>query len=179
MGASIVSLRAGDDRNADEARTIAHLETSSAATVLPAAREAGSGQTNGYAAKAEPNEPIKPYPMRIVRVRPAKNSSPLAAVPLGRTAPAEPALVPPVSAEVTPVENGEGAASPAAPARVAPSAATSQRPAEAKKHQEIARTQTRQRNDDDDDHDRRASYWAGRGEYRAQAYGRPRSWGWF
>jgi hypothetical protein len=89
--------------------------------------------------------------MRIVRVRPVKNSSPIATVPQGRTA-AEPALVASVSADAIPVKNGEDAASPATPARVAPSPATSQRFPEAKKHQRMARTQTRRRNDEDDDH---------------------------
>jgi hypothetical protein len=44
---------------------------------------------NGDAAKGEPNESIKSYPIRMVRVRPAKNSSLLAVIPLGRTPPAE------------------------------------------------------------------------------------------
>jgi hypothetical protein len=188
IGASVVKLRAGDVRNGENATTIARLEPSSAATVLPAATESGSSLTNGDAAKGEPNEPIKAFPMRIVRVRPAKNSSPLAAVPLGRTAPAEPALVASVSAEAIPVENGEDATSRETPAYAAPSATTSQPSAKAKKHQRIARTQTRRLNDEDDDHDRRANSRAGhgyvnaqywRGGYRAWAYGRPQSSGWF
>ena len=75
----------------------------------------------------------------------------------------------------------------AAPAYAASSAATSQSSAKAKKHQRIARTQTRRRNDKDDNHDQRASYWSGRGSidaqhrrgYRAWAHGGPRSSGWF
>jgi hypothetical protein len=185
IGASVIRLRAGHDRQADNAWTIAHIEPSRAATLLPAANEPGSSLTDN-AAKGEPNGAIKPFPTRIVRVRPAKDRSPLAAVPLGRTGPAEPVPAALVSAEAIPGEHEEDAAPRAAPA--APSAATSQPSAKAKKHQRIARTQTRRWNGEDDNHDQRASYWTGRGSidaqhrrggYRAWAYGGPRSWGWF
>ena len=185
IGASVLRLRAGHDRQADNAWTIAHIEPSRAATVLPTATEPASRLT-GNAAKGEPNGAIKPFPTRIVRVRPAKDRSPLAAVPQGRTGPAESTSS--VSAEAIPVEHEEDAAPRAAPAYAAPSAATSQQSAKTKKHQRIARTQTRRWNDEDDNHDQRASYWTGsgsidaqhrRGGYRAWAYGGPRSWGWF
>jgi hypothetical protein len=165
----------------------AHIEPSRAATVLPAATEPGSSLT-GNAATGAPNGAIKPFPTRIVRVRLAKDRSLPAAVPLGRTGPAEPVPAASVSAEAIPVEREEDAARRAAPAYAAPSAATSQPSAKAKKHQRIARTQTRRRNDEDDNHGQRASYWTGRGSidaqhrrggYRAWAYGGPRSWGWF
>src|SRR5258708_4907334 len=119
--ASVIRLRAGHDRQADNAWTTAHIEPSRAAAVLPAATEPGSSLT-GNAATGAPN------------------------------------------------------------------GATSQLSAKAKKHQRIARTQTRRRNDEDINHDQRASYWSGRGSidaqhrrggYRAWAYGGPRSWGWF
>ena len=150
IGASVIRLRAGHDRQADNAWTIAHIEPSRAATVLPAATEPGSSLT-GRAARGEPNGAIKPFPTRIVR--PAKDRSPLAAVPLGRTGPAEPVPAASVSAEAIPVED---AAPRAALAYAAPSAATSQPSAKAKKHQRIARTQTRRRNGEDDNHDQRA-----------------------
>ena len=182
IGASVIRLRAGHDRQADNAWTIAHIEPSRAATVLPADMGPGSSLT-GNAAGA-----IKPFPTRIVRVRPAKDRSPLAAVPLGRTRPAEPVPAASVSAEAIAVEHEEDAAPRAALAYAAPSAATAQPSAKAKKHQRIARTQTRRRKDENDNHDQRASYWTGRGStdaqhrrggYRAWAYGGPRSWGWF
>jgi hypothetical protein len=162
-------------------------EPSRAATVLPAATEPGSSLT-GNAATGAPNGAIKPFPTRIVRVRPAKDRSPLAAVPQRRTGPAEPLPAASVSAEAIPVEHEEDAAPRAAPAYPAPSAATSQPSAKARKHQRIARTQTRRWNHEDVNHDQRASYWTGRGSidaqhrrggYRAWAYGGPRSWGWF
>jgi hypothetical protein len=182
--ANVIRLRAGHDRQADNAWTIAHIEPSRAATVLPAATEPGSSLT-GNAPTGAPNGAIKPFPTRIVRVRPAKHRSPLAAVPLGRMGPAEPLPAASVSAEAV---HEEDAAPRAAPAYAAPSAATSQLSAKAKKHQRIARTQTRRWNDKDVNHDQRASYWSGRGSidaqhrrggYRAWAYGGPRSWGWF
>jgi hypothetical protein len=187
IGTSVIRLRAGHDRRADNAWTIAHIEPSRAATVLPAATEPGSSLT-GNAAKGEPNGAIKPFPTRIVRVRPAKDRSPLAAVSLGRTGPAEPVPAASVSADAIAVEHEEDAAPRAALAYAAPSAATFQPSAKAKKHQRIARTQTRRRKDEDDNRDQRASYWTGRGSidaqnrrggYRAWAYGGPRSWGWF
>ena len=187
IGTSVIRLRAGHDRQADNVWTIAHIEPSRAATVLPTATEPASRLT-GNAAKGEPNGAIKPFPTRIVRVRPAKDRSPLAAVPQGRTGPAEPLPAASVSAEAIPAEHEDDVAPRAAPAYAAPSAATSQPSAKAKKHQRIARTQTRRWNDEDDNHDQRASYWTGsrsidaqhlRGGYRAWAYGGPRSWGWF
>jgi hypothetical protein len=187
IGTSVIRLRAGHDRRADNAWTIAHIEPSRAATVLPAATEPGSSLT-GNAAKGAPNGAIKPFPTRIVRVRPAKDRSPLAAVSLGRTGPAEPVPAASVSADAIAVEHEEDAAPRAALAYAAPSAATFQPSAKAKKHQRIARTQTRRRKDEDDNRDQRASYWTGRGSidaqnrrggYRAWAYGGPRSWGWF
>jgi len=140
------------------------------------------------AAKATKRSARACYGCPLSTVRPAKDRSPLAAVPLGRTRPAEPVPAASVSAEAIPVEHEEDAAPRAAPAYAAPSAAASQPSAKAKKHQRIARTQTRRRNGEDDNHDQRASYWTGRGSidaqhrrggYRAWAYGGPRSWGWF
>jgi len=131
---------------------------------------------------------LAPRPIAITLFLSKYNRSPLAAVPLGGTGPAEPVPAASVSADAIPVEHEEDAAPRAAPAYAAPSAATSQLSAKAKKHQRIARTQTRRRNDEDDNHDQRASYWSGRGSidaqhrrggYRAWAYGGPRSWGWF
>src|ERR1700756_1268420 len=108
IGTSVIRLRAGHDRRADNAWTIAHIEPSRAATVLPAATEPGSSLT-GNAAKGAPNGAIKPFPTRIVRVRPAKDRSLPAAVPLGRTGPAEPLPAASVSAEALPVEYEEDA----------------------------------------------------------------------
>ena len=147
IGSSVVRLRAGGDCNAN---TIAQVELSSAATVLPVAAELRSTLINGGAAKGEPNESIKSYPMRMVRVRPAKNSSPLAAIPLGRTPPAEPPVAS-VAAEPTRMENGEGLAARAAPADAASSATTSQPSAKAKKPHRLARNETRRRDDEDDE----------------------------
>ena len=105
---------------------------------------------NGDAAKGEPNESIKSYPIRMVRVRPAKNSSLLAVIPLGRTPPAEPPVAS-VAAEPTRMENGEGPAARAAPADAASSATTSQPSAKAKKPHRLARNQTRRGDDEDDE----------------------------
>jgi hypothetical protein len=76
----------------------------------------------------------------MVRVRPAKNSSPLAVIPLGRTPPAEPPVAS-VAAEPTRMENGEGPAARAAPADAASSATASQPSAKAKKPHGLARNQ--------------------------------------
>ena len=80
IGANVIRLRAGHDRQADNAWMTAHIEPSRAATVLLAATEPGSSLT-GNAATGAPNGAIKPFPTRIVRMRPAKDRSPFAAVP--------------------------------------------------------------------------------------------------
>jgi hypothetical protein len=113
IGANVIRLRAGHDRQADNAWTIAHIEPSRAATVLPAATEPGSSLT-GNAATGAPNGAIKPFPTRIVRVRLAKDRSLPAAVPQGRTGPAEPVPAASVSAEAISVEREEDAAPQAA-----------------------------------------------------------------
>src|SRR5260370_17600080 len=80
IGANVIRLRAGHDRQADNAWTIAHIEPSRAATVLPAATEPGASLT-GNAATGAPNGAIKPFPTRIAPVRPPNHRPPLAPAP--------------------------------------------------------------------------------------------------
>src|SRR5260370_25724902 len=70
IGASVIRLRAGHDRQADNAWTIAHIEPSRAATVLPAATEPGSSLTRS-AASGERKRAIKTLPHRTLRECPA------------------------------------------------------------------------------------------------------------
>jgi hypothetical protein len=101
IGASVVRLPAGNDRNGDNASTIGRLEGPRAVTVLPVATEPDSSLIDGTAAKGEPNGPIKPFLKRIVRVRLPKDRLSVAAAALARTEPEEPAPVAPLSTEAS------------------------------------------------------------------------------
>src|SRR5260370_18806058 len=61
IGASVIRLRAGHDRQADNAWTIAHIEPSRPATALPAATKPGSSLT-ARPARRERHRGSKPCP---------------------------------------------------------------------------------------------------------------------
>ena len=82
---------------------IGHLNSSGSDTVPP-----GVGEPSPQLKTADNVEAIEPYPMRMVRVRSSKAASPLAGIPLGRTANAEasasPAGSPPAQSVATTAE---------------------------------------------------------------------------
>jgi hypothetical protein len=101
LGAAIVTIGAG------HAADTAPGNASGSDTVLSGGagpssqlKTAGNTKTNRVGA-------IEPYPMRMVRVRSGKAPSLLAGIPLGRTAPQEPDIVPAAAGPAAP-ENGAG-----------------------------------------------------------------------
>ena len=94
IGAAIVTGGAGHAVELDGGSSNAHLKPSSSDTLLPGPGVPSSRFTNVDNAETGTTEAIKPYPMRMVRVRSSKGASPLAGIPLGRGAPPEPTLVP-------------------------------------------------------------------------------------
>jgi hypothetical protein len=119
-------------------------------------------------AKADSVETIKPYPMRMVRVRSSKAPSPLAGVPLGRTEPPEP----PASAGPVSPENAEAPGSSAAllPAQ---SVAAAEPAVSGTKKRPSAMHARRHRDDKNENarwQDRRWPYWGER------AYAEDRYW---
>jgi hypothetical protein len=90
IGGGIATLRAGHDRNPDSASTAAHVDVSNPERVLAAAAEATPAATNDADTEAEARGPIKPFPIRRVRVRPAAL---IPAIPADATAPTRAAVV--------------------------------------------------------------------------------------
>ena len=94
IGAAIVTGGAGHAVELDGGSSNAHLKPLSSDTLLPGPGVPSSRFTSVDNAETGTTEAIKPYPMRMVRVRSSKGASPLAGIPLGRGAPPEPTLVP-------------------------------------------------------------------------------------
>ena len=83
IGATVVTVGAGHAVELDRGLSNAHLNPSSFDTLLPgpgALRAQFEDVDSAHAGKAES---IRPYPMRMVRVRSSKGLSPLAGIPLG------------------------------------------------------------------------------------------------
>ena len=107
IGAAIATVRAGKAGETDGVSSNAHLTSSGPSTLAPGIARPSFPFRNADIAKADPVEAIKPYPMRMVRVRPNKPAAPLAGIPLGRTVPPEPDIVPGSTDQASP-ENAEG-----------------------------------------------------------------------
>ena len=105
IGAAIMAIHAGQAAETEAVSGNAQLK-SSAPDPLAAVPAASPRIKDADNAKADPVETIKPYPMRMVRVRSSKAPSPLAGIPLGRTEPPEP----PASAGPASPENAEALA---------------------------------------------------------------------
>jgi hypothetical protein len=89
IGAAIVTIRAAQASETDGVSSNARLKSSGTDTwaLLPTGPNL---QFKNADAAAEPVEAIKPFPMRMMRVRPSKPASSIAAIPLGHTGPLEP-----------------------------------------------------------------------------------------
>jgi hypothetical protein len=94
IGAAIVTVGAGHAVELDGGSSNADLKPSSSDTFLPDHGVPSSHFQNVDNAETGTAEAIKPYPMRMVRVRSSKGASPLAGIPLGRSGPPEPTLIP-------------------------------------------------------------------------------------
>ena len=86
IGAAIVAIHAGQAVETEAVSSNAQLKSSGSRHVGGRASQRAPEFKNADNAKADPVEAIKPYPMRMVRVRSSKAASPLAGIPLGRTA---------------------------------------------------------------------------------------------
>jgi hypothetical protein len=162
IGGSVATHRAGHDRNPGGVSTAAHVDVSNSERVLAAAAEATPAATNDADTEAEARGPIKPFPIRRVRVRPAAL---IPAIPADATAPTRAAVVASASPLVEPSENAQGSGPPAASSHAAKSAAAPRPSTAVKKRQRIAHVQSRRRNDeraDDSWHANRGNYWTSR-----------------
>ncbi len=165
IGAAIMAIHAGQAAETDAVSGNAQLK-SSAPDPLAAVPAASARIKDADNANADPVETVKPYPIRMVRVRSSKAPSPLAGIPLGRTEPPEP----PASAGPASPKNAE--APPAALLRAqsvtaaAPAVSgTKKRPSamHARRHRDNENENARPQN-------RRWPYWGGR------AYAEDRYW---
>src|SRR5262245_11783327 len=177
IGAAIVSVRAGHAVETDGVSSNVPLKSSGSDTLVPRVEGPSSQFKNADNAKADPVETIKPYPMRMVRMRPSKAASPLVGIPLGR--PGAPDSLA-ASASAASSENAGGAEAPAASPQTQ-SFATAAEPAvsETKKRRSSvhARRQREDENENARSQSRRAPYWGAyaedrywRGTYRTWVY---------
>ena len=83
IGATVVTVGAGHAVELDRGLSNAHLNPSSFDTLLPGPGALSSQFEDVDSAHAGKAESIRPYPMRMVRVRSSKGLSPLAGIPLG------------------------------------------------------------------------------------------------
>jgi hypothetical protein len=176
VGAAIVTIGAG--HATDAVSRDAYLNSSASEPAPPGVAGPSSQLKTAENAKANPAEAIEPYPMRMVRVRSSKAPSPLAGIPLGRTAPPEPNIVPAPAGPASP-ENAEGPASPPASTPAQSVAATAEPPASRTKkrpsavHATSAMHARRHQEDEDENarwQKRRWPYWGER------AYAEDRHW---
>jgi hypothetical protein len=161
IGGSVATHRAGHDRNPGGVSTAAHVDVRNPERVLAAAAEATPAATNDADTEAEARGPIKPFPIRRVRVRPAAL---IPAIPADATAPTRAAVVASASPLVEPSENAQGSGPPAASSHAAKSAAAPRPSTAVKKRQRIAHVQSRRRNDErahNSWHDNRGNHWTG------------------
>jgi hypothetical protein len=168
IGTAIMAIHAGQAAETEAVSGNAQLK-SSAPDPLAAVPAASARIKDADNAKADPVETIKPYPMRMVRVRSSKAPSPLAGIPLGRTEPPEP----PASAGPASLENEEALGSPAASPPAQSSAATAEPATSGTKKRPSAMHARRHRDDEDENarwQNRRWPYWGER------AYAEDRYW---
>ena len=164
IGAAIMAIHAGQAAETEAVSGHAQLK-SSAPDPLAAVPAASPRIKDADNAKADSVETIKPYPMRMVRVRSSKAPSPLAGIPLGRTEP-------PASASPASLENEEAPGS-AAALLPAQSVAAAEPAVSGTKKRPSAMHARRHRDDEDENarwQSRRWPYWGER------AYAEDRSW---
>jgi hypothetical protein len=167
IGAAIVTVGAG--HATDAVSRDAPLNSSGSDTMPPGVAGPSSHLKTADNAKANPVEAIEPYPMRMVRVRSSKPASPLAGIPLGRSAPP----VVPASAGPASPENAEASGSPAASPAAQSSAAAAEPAVSGTKKRPSAMHARRHRDDENENARRqnwRAPYWGER------AYAEDRYW---
>jgi hypothetical protein len=165
IGAAIVTIRASHAIETDGVSSNAQLRSSGSDTLAPGVAGPSSEFKIADNAKVDPVETIKPYPMRMVRVRPGKAASLLAGIPLGRAAPPEPEIVPTSASPASP-ENADAPRSPAA-SPPAQSVAETAEPAVSWTKKGRSAVHARRHRDDENENarwqGRRSPYWGERG----------------
>jgi hypothetical protein len=172
IGAATVTIGAGHAVETDGVSSGAHFNSSVSDIVLPGVAGPSSQLKTAENAKANPAEAIEPYPMRMVRVRSSKAPSPLAGVPLGRTAPPEPNIVPGPAGPASP-ENAEAPDSPPASTPAQSVAVTAEPAASGTRKRPGAMHVRRQRDDEDENARWQNRRWPYGGE---RAYAEDRYW---
>jgi hypothetical protein len=165
IGTAIVTIGAGQAVETDGVSSNAHVSSSRPGTLVPGV--AGPSVQVGDAdnARADPVEAIKPYPMRMVRMRSSKAAPPIAAIALGDTAPPEPDVGPASAGPALP-EHAEGPAAPAVSPQTQSSTATVE-PVVSRTKRRPSVMHSRRRRDDENEtarwQNRRAPYGGERG----------------
>jgi hypothetical protein len=157
-----VTIGAGHAVETDGVSSGAHFKSSGPDAVPPSVAGPSSQLKAADKSEAGRVEAIEPYPMRMVRVRSSKAPSPLAGIPLGRTALPEP----PGSASPASPENTKGPASPPASPPAQSVAATAEPAASGTKKKRSSAMHARRHQEDEDEKARRQNrrwpYWGER-----------------
>jgi hypothetical protein len=173
IGAAIMAIHAGQAAETEAVSGNAQLK-SSAPDPLAAVPAASPRIKDADNAKADPVETIKPYPMRMARMRSSKAAPPIAAIALGHTAPPEPdvgaASAGPALPEGTEgpalSEHADGPASPAVSPQAQSSTATAEPVVSRTKRRPSVMHARRRRGDENETarwQNRRTPYWGERG----------------
>jgi hypothetical protein len=107
IGAAIATVRSGKAGETGAASSNEHLKSSGPSTMPLGIAVPSFAFKNADTIKPDPVEAIKPYPLRMVRVRSSKPAAPLAGIPLGRTVPPEPDIGPDSAGQAS-LENAGG-----------------------------------------------------------------------
>ena len=174
IGAAIVTIGAGHAVGTDGVASNGKVSSSPAGTLVPGVAGPSVQLGDADKASADPVEAIKPYPMRMVRMRTGKAAPPIAAIALGHTAPPEPdvgpgsadAALPEGAESPASSEHAEGPASPAVSPQAQSSTATDE-PVVSRTRRRPTVVHARRGRDDENEtarwQSRRAPYWGERG----------------
>jgi hypothetical protein len=174
IGAAIVTIGAGQAVETDGVASNAHVSSSRSGTLVPGVAGPSVQVGDADKASADPVEAIKPYPMRMARMRSSKAAPPFAAIALGHTAPPEPDVGPASAGPALPEgaegpalsEHAEGPASPAGSPQAQSSTAAAE-PIVSRTKRRRSVVHARRRRDDENEtarwQNRRAPYWGERG----------------
>jgi hypothetical protein len=167
IGAAIVTI--GADQAIETDGVSSNVQTSSSRGGTLALGVEGpsfqAGDTDKTSA-ADPVEAIKPYPMRMVRMRSSKAASPIAAIPLGHTALSEPDVGPVSAGPAALSDRAEGVLPPAVSQQVQSSTAAAG-PVASRTRGRPSVMHARRRRDDENEiarwQNQRTPYWRERG----------------
>jgi hypothetical protein len=176
IGAAIMAIHAGQATATDGVSSNEHVASSRAGELVPGVTGPSLQVLDADKASADPVEAIRPYPIRMMRMRSSKAAPPIAAIALGHAAPPEPDAGPAYVGPTLP-QHAEAPASPEVSPQAQSSTATAE-PVVYRTKRRPSIMHARRRRDDENETARwqnpRTPYWGERGyadnQYWRSAY---------